>query len=472
MTHASHDPSALPDPVPDAEPQATGPRNEPSPALAARKSPGKVRWGIAVLLFLLVLINYFDRTNISVTEGAMREEFGLSGGHMGIILSSFLWSYTLMQIPAGLLLDRFGVKRIVRIATWLWALACVLTAMAGGTGLIIIARVVLGFGESPVFPGAMKATGYWFSRAERGVATAIFDSGQRLSNVIGTPLVALVVVAWGWRAAFWATAVLSIVFAVAWWLLYRDPKRAHAEGRLSESELAYIREGGAQDEDQVSPNPLASLVYILGRRKMWGLAIGLACAGYTQWMLLTWLPGYLQSALHLDLASAGFLTAVPWLVAVVVEFIIPGWLVDRLIQRGTSPTLVRKTTLIAGMVIALGVMGAAFTTQMAFAILWITVGTCGVTIAFAVSNSLPALIAPEGSVGAVASTMNFTNALFGISAPIVTGFLYDATGSFSAGFLVCAVILAIGIFFYTVVLGPIEQMPTREEHAQQRLAAA
>lgn len=158
--------------------------------------------------------------------------------------------------------------------------------------------------------------------------------------------------------------------------------------------------------------------------------------------------------------------------AVVVEFIIPGWMVDRLIQRGKSPTLVRKATLIAGMVIALGVMGAAFTTQTAFAILWITVDTCGVTIAFAVSNSLPALIAPEGSVGAVASTMNFTNALFGISAPIVTGFLYDATGSFSAGFLVCAVILAIGIFFYTVVLGPIEQMPTREEHAQQRLAAA
>ncbi|WP_347042544.1 MFS transporter [Brachybacterium nesterenkovii] len=311
MTHASHDPSTLPDPVPDAEPQATGPRSEPSPALAARKSPGKVRWGIAILLFLLVLINYFDRTNISVIEGAMREEFGLSGGQMGIILSSFLWSYTLMQIPAGLLLDRFGVKRIVRIATWLWALACVLTALAGGTGLIIIARVILGFGESPVFPGAMKATGYWFSRAERGVATAIFDSGQRLSNVIGTPLVALVVVAWGWRAAFWATAALSIVFAIAWWILYRDPKRAHAEGRLSEGELACIREGGAQDEDQVSPNPLASLVYILGRRTMWGLAIGLACAGYTQWMLLTWLPGYLQSALHMDLASAGFLTAVP-----------------------------------------------------------------------------------------------------------------------------------------------------------------
>lgn len=440
---------------------ATSRGDGPGPVVQNKKRSGSVRWGIAVLLFFGVLINYFDRTNISVTESTIREEFGLSGGQIGIVLSSFLWSYTIMQLPAGLLLDKFGVKRLIRISTIIWAVSCFLTALATGTGLVVIARVLLGFGESPVFPGAMKATGYWFARFERGLATAVFDSGQRLSNVIGTPLVAMIVVTFGWRGAFWSTGIVSIVFAAVFWATYRGPKEAHRKGRLSDAEYAHIRDGGAQDEDHLQGNPLQNLGYVLGRRKVWGLSIGLACAGYTQWMLLTWLPGYLQSGLGMDILSSGLYTAIPWLVAVGIEFLVPGWLVDHLIKRNWTQTLVRKTVLIAGMVVAIGIVGAAFTTNPNIAVAWITVGTCGVTIAFCVSNSMPALIAPEGSVGAVASTMNFINTLFGLAAPIVTGFLYDLTGTFSTAFIVCGLILAIGIFFYTVVLGRIEQIPNK-----------
>jgi ACS family D-galactonate transporter-like MFS transporter len=429
-----------------------------------------VRWGIAVLLFFGVLITYFDRTNISVAAGPMGKEFGLTPGEVGIVLSSFLWSYTLAQIPAGLLLDKIGMKRVMRVTTWVWAVACFLTAIASGTGLVILSRILLGLGEAAVFPGAMKVTGYWFPRAERGLSTAVFDSGQRLSNVIGTPLVAIAVVSLGWRGAFWTTGILSVVFAVVFWVAYRNPKEALRSGRLSQAEHDYIRTGGAQDEDVAHPNPLANLGYVLRRRKVWGLALGLACAGYTTWLLLTWLPGYLQTAMHLSVIKSGLFTAIPWLVAVVVEFLIPGWLVDHLIKRGREETVVRKSVLIAGMVIALGIVGAAFTTSVAVALFWITVGTVGITLAYCVSNSLPALIAPEGSVGAVASVMNFVNTLFGLSAPIVTGFLVQATGSFGPAFVVAGVIMAAGIFFYTVVLGPIEQIPAPE--AAQAVQAA
>jgi MFS transporter, ACS family, D-galactonate transporter len=451
--------------VPTAEPRTPAPDPDatrpaaPSDHPGSRPKVGRVRWAIVVLLFFGVLINYFDRTNISVTEGAMRAEFHLSAGQIGIVLSSFLWSYALLQIPVGLLLDKIGVKWVVRAATWIWGVACVLTATASGTGLLLISRILLGIAEAPVFPGAMKATGYWFPRTERGLSTAVFDSGQRLSNVIGTPLVALAVVTLGWRGAFWTTGALSVVFALVFWFGYRNPKEALRSGRLSEAEYDYIREGGAQDEDISQPNPFSNLRYVLRQRKVWGLSLGLACAGYTTWMLLTWLPGYLQTALHMSVLKSGLYTAVPWLVAVGAEFLIPGWLVDHLIQRGNKPTTVRKSVLVAGMIVALGVAGAAFTTSAAVALFWITVGTVGITLSFCVSNSLPALIAPEGSVGAVASTMNFVNTLFGVAAPIVTGYLLQATGGFSAAFLVAAAILFLGIFFYTVVLGPIEQIP-------------
>lgn len=444
-----------------ATPDLTAALAGPPSAETSSRVPrtGRVRWAIVVLLFFGILINYFDRTNLSVAEGPLGRAFGLGPGEIGVVLSSFLWTYTLMQIPAGLLLDRIGITWVLRAATWLWAVACLLTAVASGTGLLLVSRLLLGVAEAPVFPGTMKATGYWFPRAERGLSTAVFDSGQRLSNVIGTPLVALAAVQLGWRGAFWATAALSLVFAAVFWVGYRNPAAALSSGRLSRREFDHIRAGGAQDEDHVQRNSLGSLRYVLGRRKVWGLSLGLACAGYTAWLLLTWLPGYLQTSLHMSLLKSGFYTAIPWLVAVVAEFLVPGWLVDELIRRGRRETSVRKGVLVAGMVVAVGIVGAAFTTSVGAALCWITVGTVGITLAYCVSNSLPALIAPEGCVGAVASVMNFVNTLFGLAAPIVTGYLVQVTGSFGPAFVVAGLVMVAGIFCYTVVLGPIEQIP-------------
>ncbi|RBP65082.1 sugar phosphate permease [Brevibacterium sanguinis] len=437
-----------------------------------RKGIGKLRWGIAVLLFFGVLINYIDRSSIAVAEGHIREDFGLSAAEMGVVLSSFGWSYVLMQIPAGLLLDKIGIKWVFRIATIMWSLSCFLTAIISGTGLLILARIVLGVAEAPIFPGAMKMTGYWFPRSERGTATAVFDSGQRLSNVIGFPLVAAAVVSFGWRGAFVAMGLLSLTYVIVFFWKYRDPKESYRKGLMKETELTYIREGGAQDEDAPRPNPLSNLGYILKQRKVWGMSIGLGCAGYTQWMLLTWLPGYLQTEMGMNIMSSGIFTALPWLIAVAVEFIFPGWLLDHLMRLGKSGTFVRKAFIIAGMLIAMTVMGAAFTDNVAWALFWITLGTCGITISFCVTNSLPALIAPEGGVGATGSVMNTVNNLIGTSAPIVTGFVVDITGGFNGAFIICGILLAIGIFFYTVVLGPIVQIPTAEERRAAKPAAA
>ncbi|TAM89056.1 MAG: MFS transporter, partial [Candidimonas sp.] len=146
---------------------------------------GKVRWSIAVLLGVGILINYIDRLSLALVATPMTHEFGLTATDFGIIGSAFVWSYALMQIPSGILLDRIGSKWIWRIGMATWAIASFLTAVASGYWVIILARLLLGLAEAPAFPGAMKATGTWFPLTERSLATAVFDAGTRLANVIG-----------------------------------------------------------------------------------------------------------------------------------------------------------------------------------------------------------------------------------------------------------------------------------------------
>ncbi|GAA4389350.1 MFS transporter [Tsukamurella soli] len=437
------------------------PTTDTPPAIdPAAPRPTRFRWTIVGLFGAYELINYLDRINLSVAGPIFADHLRISPTALGIAFSAFLWSYALMQIPSGILLDRIGVRWICRILIPIWALASLLTAVANGLGLVIISRLVLGVSEAPAFPSAMKATANWFPRVERGMATAMFSAPSRLSNVIGAPLVGLAVGVWGWRGAFIATGILSLVFAVVFWLTYREPADARRTGRLSPEEYDYITDGGAHSDATrgavVTP---ALLWYLLRQRKVVGLSLGLACAGYMSWMLLTWLPGFFQKELGTSVAKSGVYTAVPWAFAFVLEMTVAGWLVDALIKRGLRETTVRRGVLIGGMLLActVGLMGVSH--SLLWSLTWITVGTVGIAISFSVSNSIPALIAPPGAAATVGSIMNFVNAMAGIAAPIVTGVLLQKTGTFTIAFLVAAVILVIGVVLYTVVLGAIEPVP-------------
>src|SRR5262249_13236290 len=152
------------------------------------------------------------RVSLSVAAPQLEQEFGLTADHLGWLLSGFFWSYALLQIPVGMILDRFGVTWVNRVSTFLWSLTCTAIAFANGFAAVFAARVGLGVAEAASFPASSKATGYWFPRYERALATAIFDAAAKFSNVIGVPLVALVVVTLGWRWGFGVTAILAYVF--------------------------------------------------------------------------------------------------------------------------------------------------------------------------------------------------------------------------------------------------------------------
>ncbi|POZ63414.1 MFS transporter [Chromobacterium alticapitis] len=414
------------------------------------------RWRIGWLLGVGILVNYFDRISLSVAAPQLQHEFGLSNGELGLLFSAFFWSYALLQIPTGVILDRFGATRIGRIGAMLWGVAATLTACAGGFAGIFAARVLLGIAEAPGFPVSSKATGYWFPRRERAMATAIFDAAAKFSNVIGVPLIALAVVHLGWRWGFGISAILSVLYFAAFYLIYRDPS---ADKKLSETERQYIAQGGATQEGVSQQGSLATLGYLLRQRKVWGLSIGFAAYGYVFYLFLTWLPGYLVQAMHMDILKSAWFSTIPWLFATAADLFVGGWLIDKLISRGHDETRVRKGVLLSGMAMGMAVFGATTTSDPYIAIIWITIALSGLAAAAPVGWSLPSLIAPRGGTGTVGGIMNFANNMMGAVAPIVTGFIVGATHSFANAFLVAGCMLVIGILAFVFLLGPIEQLP-------------
>jgi ACS family D-galactonate transporter-like MFS transporter len=424
-------------------------------SISGRRIP-KLRYWIAVLLGVGVLINYFDRVNLSVAKDALHADFGIDAVAFGILSSAYSYTYAALQIPVGVTLDRFGVTLVSRIGAFLWALASFLTAAANSFATLFGARLLLGVGEAPTFPANAKATGYWFPRAERGLATAIFDSAAKLGTAIAIPVITIVAVRFGWRGAFVFTGILSFLFFLAFYAFYRNPSDSR---RLTAEERDYITAGGAQPEGVAEVGESSRLGYLLRQRKVWGLTIGFSAYGYSFYLFLTWLPAYLTSELHLGMIRSGWYAAVPWLIAAIADLIVGGWLVDYLITRGFEPTRVRKTILVVGLLLGMAIVGATRTTDPVIATFWISVALTGLAASAPIGWSIPALIAPKGSVGTVGGIMNFFNNVMGILAPTVTGFIVGATNSFTNAFLTAACLLFIGILSYVFVLGKIEPIP-------------
>jgi MFS family permease len=268
--------------------------------------------------------------------------------------------------------------------------------------------------------------------------------------------VAFIVVRAGWRWGFGVTAVLSFGYFIAFYLIYRDPS---ADSRLSATERQYLAEGGATPEGRTGASAMGMLGYLLSQRQVWGLIIGFAGYGYSFYLFLTWLPGCLVHTMHLSILHSAAYTAIPWTVATITDVFVGGWLIDRLIARGHDESRVRKSVLMAGMVLGLAVFGATRTTDPNWAILWISIALGGLAAAAPVCWSLPSLIAPKGGVGSLGSLMNLSNNLMGAAAPVTTGYILGSTNSFADAFLVAAAILVVGIIFFMLVLQRIEPIP-------------
>jgi MFS family permease len=398
---------------------------------------------IAVLLGLGILVNYFDRVNLSIAHDALQKAFGISDIVFGYLLGAYSWTYAAMQLPSGTLLDRFGVRRVMLVAILLWALASGLAAVAPTILFLFAARFLLGIGEAPTFPACAKAIGLWFPPAERGVPTATFDAAAKLAIGLGTPILGLILLHFGMRANFAATAFLSALYALLFALIYRDP----ASGEVFHS-----------DSPRAEKAVGLTLSDLLRQRKVLAIAIGSGAYNYCFYLLLTWMPFYLQKGLKMSSRQAVLWSAVPWLVAAVVGFAGGGILTDALVSRGYDASKVRKSILVIGTGMGLFVLAPAFFQQPQAVLICLSLALSGLAAASPVLWSLPSLLAPPESTGRVGAIMNQSNQIAAIVAPIATGYISTWTHSFAAAFLVAGAILSLGIASYIFLLGRIESI--------------
>jgi ACS family D-galactonate transporter-like MFS transporter len=422
-----------------------------NPSFAPRR-----RWRIAFLLSLGVLVNFLDRVNLSVSQDALNASFGLSLIAFGFLSSAYSWTYALMQIPAGILLDRWGVRRVGCVSTLLWSAASFGAAISSGLAGLFGARFLLGIGESPTFPSNAKAIGYWFPEAERSLATAITDAAAKFSTAIGVPFLGLLLLHFGWRWSFAATGLISFLYFVLFYRTYFNPSE---DKGLSTQELQLMMQGRVQLEGVANSARGASLGYLLRQPKVYGLGLGWGAYNYTFYLLLTWLPTYLSFSHHVDLLHSVLYTSVPWLFATFTDLAVGGWLVDSLIQRGYDPSRVRQSVLIVGTSFGLGILGAARAQSPLTALVWISISLGGLAAAAPVAWTVPSLIAPRASVARLGGIVNFCGQLAAISAPIVTGYAAAITRAFSSAFVAATAILLLGVGGYIFLLGRIEPIP-------------
>ncbi len=414
------------------------------------------RWRIAVLLGVGVLVNFFDRVNMSVAYDALRIQWGITAVTFGYLASAYNWSYAALQIPIGIMLDRWGVRRIGRVATFLWSAASFASGMATGVYSFFAARLLLGVGEAPTFPANAKAVGYWFPERERSFATSINDAAAKFASAIGVPILGFLVFRLGWRWSFIFTGFVSFLYFLLFWGVYRNPSE---DPRLSPDERTLMAEGRAQPESAPAEKSHgAPMLYLLRQPQVIGATIGFAAYNYVFYLVLTWLPNYLSMSLRVDLLHSALDTSVPWLVATFTDLAIGGWMVDALVRRGARPWLVRQCVLVGGLAFGMGIYGARFAHTPQVAVAWISLCMAGLGAMAPVGWSIPSLIAPRESVGRIGGIMNFATQIAAISAPVITGYFARAH-NFGGSFALAAIVLAIGIAGYILGLGKLRVIP-------------
>jgi MFS family permease len=411
----------------------------PAAAAASSEPVTRKRFGIYLLLFVMTLINYFDRTVLSITMPVLIHVFDLTPVAVGYLLSSFIWSYAPLQLPAGMLLDRWGTRATGWRCIGFWSLATALTGFAWNFGALFFSRLMLGVGESPTFALGTRAVREWAPEKERAFATAIFASGPAFGTAVGAVFIAWLVAAVGWRLAFVISGALGFIWIVFWLAFFRHPEEAtwlpDAERRMILAERA---SGGTTDSHGMT------LRELLSYQTMWGLFLVQGCVNYTQYLFLTWLPTYLVQSRGLNILHSGLETGLCYFGAMVLTIVL-GKISDRML---TPEALRAGKRRYAVVILALGaaVMVFAPIAESEVTLLTLlTISLACVQSVFVNTYSLTNDLLRAGkSIGSAIGWIQLGGNIFGLAAPIATGYIVAATGSFTSAFLLAGVLLVIG----------------------------
>lgn len=429
--------------------------------------PTRVRYQVIALIFLITSINYADRATFAIAGNAASGELGLSPVQTGFILSAFAWSYVLAQIPGGVLLDRFGTKRIYAAAIAIWS---VFTALQGAVGLIaglpvvatlFVLRFLVGSAEAPSFPGNARLVAAWFPTAERGAASAIFNSAQYFSLVAFAPLMGWLVHSFGWRSVFWVMGALGLVAAALFIRFIHSPARHPA---INAAELAHIEAGGGlvhmeeMARDRTTPSSFTwhNLRQLLANRMMLGIYLGQYGVNVLTYFFVTWFPIYLVKERGLNIMEAGFAAAIPALCGF-GGGLAGGFLSDRILKRTGSINLARKGPLVAGMLLATLIIACVWVQAEWLVVTLMALAFFGKGIA-SLGWAIMADVAPKSLAGLSGGVFNMFGNIAGIVTPIAVGYIVAATGSFDLALVFVGTHCLLTIVAFTVIAGPIRRL--------------
>ena len=424
----------------------------------ASEKPTRARFTVMGLLFFTVVINYLDRSNLSIAAPAMRAELGFDTAQMGLIFSAFGWTYALCQIPGGWLVDRVPPRRLYATLIVLWSGATMLLGFTYSVFWLMIVRMLIGAMEAPSYPINNRVVTTWFPERERASAIGFYTSGQFVGIAFLTPVLVWIQSKAGWHMVFVATGGIGLVWAAVWYAVYRQP-RDFAGANAAEIEL--IRSGGGLvDLGGVASAgrtfSMADLKHVLSSRKLWGVYFGQFALTSTLWFFLTWFPTYLVQARGMDFVKAGFLASLPF-VAAFVGVLCAGLLSDFMVRRGASLGVARKVPIVTGLLLSTSIIGANFVDRPALIVAFLTLAFFGNGLA-SITWSLVSAIAPERLLGLTGGVFNFVGNLSGIVVPIVIGYLARDYG-FAAGLTYIAVLALLGALSYVFVVGEVTRLP-------------
>jgi MFS transporter, ACS family, D-galactonate transporter len=401
-----------------------------------------------VLLAICALINYVDRGNLSIAAPLLKDELRVSASQLGILLSAFFWTYTAMQFVSGWMVDSFDPSRIIGAGFLLWSLTTAATGFVRGFTMLLAMRLMLGIGESVMIPACSKILGFHLPEHHRGFANGVLQGAWSFGPAVGTLGAGLLMARYGWRAVFIGIGLTSLAWVPAW--------------------IKWMPRGGAMERSLVATPGFAD---ILRQRSFWRVCGGHFSVNYLAYFMLTWLPFYLVRERHLSMQSMPKIASAYYAIEG-LSAITTGWFSDFFIRRNYTPTLVRKSAMAIGHVIAgIALGGCALANSHWYLSCLAAIGIgCGTARAgpFAFSQTL----AGPHATGKWTGLQNGFANLSGVVAPALTGFLVDRTGSFLAPLAIAAAVLMAGGLSWVFAVGRVEQVSWKSEQHTVPVAAS
>ncbi|RZT35527.1 MFS transporter [Cupriavidus agavae] len=387
-----------------------------------------VRWKIFVMMLFLIAINYIDRASLSVAMPLIAKEFDLSPTMQGLILSSFFWTYALMQVPGGMLADKYKPRIVIACATVFWGAFQALAAVCTTSTALLLTRLGLGAAEAPIYPAGGKLNAIWMTQNERGRGATLLDGGAPLGAALGAIIITSLIASLGsWRLAFVVAGVGTIIAgAVAWWYIRNSP-REHAG--VNEIEARYIEDAQANEHRAEPANLSGRSLDFFKYRSVWCMAIGWMCFNTVFYGLLTWMPNYLNKVHGFDIKAMGGASFIIFFCGFIGE-LIGGWIADKWKEAGGRPNVVMRTLFgIAAVVATVSIFSVAYVTDPVLVVALLSstlffLRWCGLFWC------IPSILGTRNKIGFLGGVMNLGGNIGGISVPIIVGLIVQYTGSY------------------------------------------